>query len=257
MVSELNGNLVVRFTDYSTDEPFLSFLGNYKPVETARTILNYCVANNLPASLRLVPHTTVNGIDVGELIVEEDRDNFDYVLSVSALNSLSGSGFQTKRYKANKFRKRNPSIRIESLDLSDAETQRSIYSVVDRWETDKLRRSVEYEIEHELEAIKRLFATATCDMYLAVGVASNLELLGFVIIEVLNIEYSVLHFWKCDGRHAGVYDFLLQQTAQLLEVKGVKYINFEQDLGIQSLRHAKASYRPSHFLKKYVVSLPV
>lgn len=30
MISELNGNLVVRFTDYATNEPFLSFLGTNK-----------------------------------------------------------------------------------------------------------------------------------------------------------------------------------------------------------------------------------
>ncbi len=37
MISELNGNLVVRFTDYSTHEPFLSFLGDSQTEHTAKT----------------------------------------------------------------------------------------------------------------------------------------------------------------------------------------------------------------------------
>ena len=34
-LSILNGNLVVRFTDYITGDPFYSFLGNNKTNETA------------------------------------------------------------------------------------------------------------------------------------------------------------------------------------------------------------------------------
>lgn len=51
MISELNGNLVVRFTDYGTNAPFLSFLGVNKTIDTANMLFDYCGANDLaPAS---------------------------------------------------------------------------------------------------------------------------------------------------------------------------------------------------------------
>src|SRR6185436_18008967 len=38
-VSQLYGNLIVRFTDYLTGEPFYSFLGDSKVNETVRALL--------------------------------------------------------------------------------------------------------------------------------------------------------------------------------------------------------------------------
>jgi hypothetical protein len=62
MISELNGNLVVRFTDYSTNEPFLSFLGTNETEHTARTLIDYCKENGLPTTLKLMPEISVKNI---------------------------------------------------------------------------------------------------------------------------------------------------------------------------------------------------
>jgi hypothetical protein len=42
--------------------------------------------------------------------------------------------------------------------------------------------------------------------------------------------------------------------AAYLETREVTYWNWEQDLGIDSLRNSKSSYRPSDFLKKFTVT---
>lgn len=48
-VSQLNDNLVVRFTDYLTGEPFYSFLGNNKVNDTAEKLLE--IKNLSPGGL--------------------------------------------------------------------------------------------------------------------------------------------------------------------------------------------------------------
>ena len=40
-ISQLNGNLVVLFTDYITGESFCSFLGTHNVNETTEILLNY------------------------------------------------------------------------------------------------------------------------------------------------------------------------------------------------------------------------
>lgn len=55
-LSQLNDNLVVRFTDYSTGEPFYSFIGRRNIDATAGTLLETSASQGLSLSLKLVPH---------------------------------------------------------------------------------------------------------------------------------------------------------------------------------------------------------
>src|SRR3989338_9883206 len=93
MISELNNNLVVRFTDYSTHEPFLSFLGANENEHTARTLIDYCKTEGLPTTLKLVPEVSVKEMRPSVMRVEEDRDNFDYIYSVPKLAAMRGSEY--------------------------------------------------------------------------------------------------------------------------------------------------------------------
>ena len=45
--------------------------------------------------------------------------------------------------------------------------------------------------------------------------------------------------------------FLMKKNAEILFSKGRKYVNNEQDLGVEKLRQAKERYRPCLMLKKY------
>jgi len=253
MISELNGNLVVRFTDYSTHEPFLSFLGSNETEHTARTLIDYFKAEGLPTTLRLMPEVSVRGMRPSVLRVEEDRDNFDYVYSIAKLATLRGGEYMSKRGRANKFRRECPDVIVESVDLADTDAQSSILRVVDVWEKKKINDAKKYEIEHERIAIMRLCETAHSHELVATAIFLHREMLAFSIDEILPNEYSICHFWKADTSRAGAFDFLMQEKAKHLETFGVQYINYEQDLGTHALRTAKSSYRPTHFLKKYMV----
>src|SRR3989338_5939738 len=58
-ISILNENLVVRFTDYITGEPFFSFLGNNKVNETAEALIDLSKKEGLKPMLKLVPELVV------------------------------------------------------------------------------------------------------------------------------------------------------------------------------------------------------
>ena len=80
-ISELNGNLVLLITEYNTEEPLLSFLGTNKPTETALELLKYAEENNLSTTLRYLPEVSAEGIESDEVLVSEDRGDFDYIFS--------------------------------------------------------------------------------------------------------------------------------------------------------------------------------
>lgn len=254
MISELNGNLIVRFTDYSTDEPFLSFLGTNECQGTALTLLNYSKQNNLPAILKLIPEVSISKLDDAALRVEEDRHNYDYICSAPRLAALAGGDFKRSRNFVNTFKREYPSALFEVVDLADAGVQRDILEILDVWERNKVERQRSYEIKHEKDAIRRLFSTTGKHTLIVMAVFVNGIMCAFSIDELLPAEHGIIHFQKADIAYKGIYDFLIQEKAKHFEALGIVSINFEQDLGIEGLRLSKVAYRPTHFLKKYRVT---
>lgn len=255
-ISELNGNLVVRFTDYSTHEAFFSFLGDKEIEHTARTLIDHAKEIGLAAELRLMPEVSVAAIRSSVLRVAEDPNNFDYIYSVPKLAALHGTEYMSKRSKVNKFSRENPSAKVEVIDLADVDAQKDVMNVVAVWERNKIDNNKTYEVEHERSAIQRLCQTADSHHLVVLGIFSEDVMLAFSVEEQLPNQYAISHFWKADTASIGIYDYLKREKAKHLETLGVEYLNFEQDLGSESLRANKMGYRPQLFLKKYVVDMP-
>src|SRR3989344_6357117 len=72
-LSMLNENLVVRFTDYLTGEPFYSFLGDNKVNETVEELLEFSKKESLPLELKLIPEEVVKDLDQIKFKAIEDR----------------------------------------------------------------------------------------------------------------------------------------------------------------------------------------
>src|SRR5262245_9186402 len=85
LVSSLNNNLIVKFTDYLDKSNFYSFLGTNKANETAKALIEYAKSNGDKSELKLVPHSVASQISKQQFEIVEDRDNHDYLLSIEDL----------------------------------------------------------------------------------------------------------------------------------------------------------------------------
>jgi len=113
-------------------------------------------------------------------------------------------------------------------------------------------RGVNYRSLHEFIAFDRLLET--CDENISVTrIAINGIQVGFIITEMLNQEDAICHFYKADFSYKGLYEALLWEAAKMLNDRGIQYLNFEQDLGIDTLRQSKEKYKQHSFFKKYIV----
>jgi hypothetical protein len=253
LISDLEGNLVVRFTDYRTHEPFFSFLGTNECERTAQTLTSYATAQGITPKLRLMPAVSIANLNP-KWCVEEDRDNFDYVYSVREHVLLAGPDFKRARNFVSRFLREHSTTRVEMVDLADKNVQERVMEVIRAWEASKIESGKTYELGHELAAMQRLFSTTVSRLTFLTGVFSGDVMLGISIDELLPDRYCISHFCKADISHAGIYDFLVHKKAKYLESRGVVLMNHEQDLGVDGLRRSKCAYRPVRFLKKYVVS---
>ena len=251
-LSILNGNLVVRFTDYITGDPFYSFLGNNKTNETAETLLELSRAEELELKLKLVPEDSMKNIDTSKFEVTEDKDHFDYVLSAELLKDFSSpnSLVQRKKRGVNSLR-REHSPSVEMLDLNNKDHREKIFEFI--------RESMPDEkvIEREFLAISRFLESYRDPNCIIMGAFIKSKLVGFCFTEILKNKFANFHFWKADTKtYKSLYSFLLQEKARLLGSKyASEFINIEQDLGIENLRKWKASFGSKFFLKKYVIAL--
>lgn len=255
MVSLLNGNLVVKFTDYGTGEPFFSFLGTNNVDDTAAKIIDHAKISGVSPILRLVPAISAEGIVSSALKIEEDRDNFDYIYSTTLLSELQGSSFKDLRRSVNKFARDYPKSEVRIVHLQDKGVEENIWSVLRLWNTNKIIQGKGFEIEHEKSAMLRLFESSDTNNFIVTTVMEEGRTFAFSIEELLPNQYCMGHFWKADIGRPGIYNFLLQAIAQYLRTQNVDWWNFEQDLGIEGLRRSKMSFSPVTFLKKYKVSL--
>jgi len=256
IISELSGNLIVRFTDYGTNELFFSFIGINDLERTAFKLIQYAKDSDISPVLRLVPEVSVAEMPATTLVVEEDRDNFDYIFSVAELASFQGLKFKEKRHLANRFLREYPEARFELIDLSDTDAQIKIASLLRTWEDNKKSEYKKYELQNEETAITRLLQTADVHKLVASSISLNNRFIGFSISEILPCQYGISHFAKADSTYDGVYEFMNMREGQYLLTHNVVLWNWEQDLGIESLRESKMGYRPINFLKKYTISLP-
>lgn len=253
-ISQLNDNYVVRFINYLTGEPFYTFLGENEVNDTAKKLLDLSIKENLKPELRLIGEESVKLIDTSTFKITEDRDNFDYVYSLEELKNYKGRKFQTKRYETKKFLDRYPNTEIKIINLADEKEQENIIALYQKWVTDKKKKEKDFDSQHELIVLKKLLAAHEGFNLISIGIFIGNKLVGFCINELRESEYVVSHVAKIDYSFSDVNSFLMQKNAEFLCSYDNKYLNYEQDLGLGTLRYSKESFRPIRFFKKFTCS---
>lgn len=80
------------------------------------------------------------------------------------------------------------------------------------------------------------------------------KVVAYTIAEKLNDKTVVVHIEKAFSDIQGAYPTINQEFVTNME-SSYKYVNREEDLGVEGLRKAKLSYYPSILLTKYGVRL--
>lgn len=250
-LSVLNNNLVVRFRDYLTGKLLYSFLGKNKAAETAEILIEFSKKEGLEPRLKLIPEEVVNNLIGPNFNVAMDQDAFDYIYSVSHLSNMNnwakhGSGKNIRSYTRS-----CPNYVVKHHSIKDTKME-EIIEMFRVWAKNKGEEN--YSKLNEYEALERIFEIKNNDVGVVSIYVDNV-LVGFTIYEILSYNYAISHFAKSNiEHHCAIGDILNWEEAKILDVQGIKYFSWEQDLGIPGLRKSKEKYKPSFFLKKFIIS---
>ena len=248
-LSTINKNLVVRLTDYVTGQPCYSFLGNDNLTETINTLLRFIQKEESCSHfLKLIPEECLPQVKSNDFVIEEDRDNFDYLYEVDKLRTFQGSNFERLRTQKNRFLRENKNIKVINLDLKNPTDRKIVLELNQQWEVNK-----GHVLENEESALTRILFPTNDFNLLNIGIFVDNAPVAFSISEVLENHYAISHFVKADINYPGVYSYLMSVNADALSLRGCSLLNYEQDLGIEGLRKAKLAFRPLKYLRKYIV----
>lgn len=251
--STLHNNIIVKIQDFITGDFIYSFLGVNDLKDTISALLKKSKEDNCGLKLFLIPEINFKSspnLDAN-FTIKEDRDSFDYIFSIREMAELVGSNYSNRRNHVSKFKKLYPDSNLQFIDLTKTKTKRSIKKLFFLWVKQKGKKRHETIIE--LTAIERLFDLANVMTIQCLGIYNQNRLIGFSTFHLVHDNYAILSFIKCDTSYKYIYEYLNHEIAKHLKTLGCTYLNYEQDLGIPSLRVSKMLWRPVFFLKKYTI----
>ena len=185
----------------------------------------------------------------GRFRFELEEKNRDYIYLAEKLSTYAGKALHGKKNHCNRFEAEND-WRFVPL------TRELIPGCLDmlvEWNEEN-RERLDESISFEHDALIRAFA-AFERLGLEGGVLyANGKIVGFSLGEMANEDTFDVHFEKAEGSINGAYPMVCRELTRLLLERhpGLVYMNREDDMGFESLRRSKLSYKPEYLLDKYI-----
>ena len=182
------------------------------------------------------------------------RDSFDYVYTVDALADLKGKKLQKKRNHVNRFRTEHPEYRVEPICCENVSR---IQHMVNDWYVS--RKLSDPEGDYFLESLAMAKAFRHYDALNMEGIAllEGDRVLAVTMGSIMAPDMLDVHFEKAVEDVPGTYNTVNAEFARHIRLKfpEVRFLNREDDMGLEGLRTAKLSYLPDHMIEKYQACL--
>ena len=242
-LSDLNGSIILRTDEFAAPR-FFTPIGKGDVKTAIEKILGYT-----GGSFMRVPDETktlFEGDDSSNF--EPDPDNFDYIYRTEDLVKLPGKKYDGKRNLIKKFR----STHEHEYIVLDGSNAKSVLDFEDAWCSIKDCDNVT-GLYNEREALREIISNFASFKLAGGAIKTEGMVRAVAISERLNDDTLVMHILKADPNIVGLYQVMMNEF--LSREGGVfKFVNLEQDLGVEGLRKSKLSYHPVEMIKKYTLT---
>ncbi|MBQ1264724.1 MAG: DUF2156 domain-containing protein, partial [Oscillospiraceae bacterium] len=174
------------------------------------------------------------------------RDSYDYLYDIDVLTTLAGKKLQAKRNHCNRFISEHPDWHTEPVTKENIAQCRALAEV---WyenhpQADALaaeRRALALALEH--------FEALAMDGLL---LHDGERVVAFSLGARVSKTYYDVNFEKAFAEVTGAYALINREFARMVAEKypSVRWLNREDDMGVEGLRKAKESYHPTVLLEK-------
>ena len=179
-----------------------------------------------------------------------DRSSFDYVYAIDDLADLRGRKYQKKRNHVNKFHLNHPDCQILPLTR---ELIPQTQAMVESWYARREETDPTGDYMLEKRAICRAFRHFEELGLEGLVLMENGEVLAMTMGSRLSADTFDIHFEKAREDVDGAYAAINCEFARHLRLAHpeLRFLDREEDMGLEGLRKAKLSYLPHHMTEKY------
>lgn len=192
----------------------------------------------------------------GQFDFADDRDGHDYLYEVDKLSDLAGRKLHGKRNHCKRFEEENPDWTYEVMTAGSVDECMAMDAEWDR--RSRIREGVEEEedISNEKKALLLAFRN-----FQALGLEGGIlrvegQVVAFTMGDRLSTDAFDVHFEKAYSEMQGAFAVINREFARHVRSAHpeVKYLNREDDMGIEGLRRAKESYYPDRMVEKFLAT---
>lgn len=230
--------------------PFPAGSGDITPVLDA--IIHDAHARGIPCCITGLSRENIEMLEhlyPGKFRFQCDRESFDYVYVIDDLADLKGRKYQKKRNHINRFRTLYPNWHVEPIT---ADNLPAVQEMAAQWYA--IRQEADPTGNYSLEQIALERALGQYEQLDLDGLVlyDGDRVLAFSIASQLSDDTMDIHFEKAREDADGAYTAINQAFAQYLREKypHIRYLDREEDMGLEGLRKAKLSYYPDHLTEK-------
>ena len=212
-------------------------------------------ANGVPLTLVCVTEEQRAALEEacpGRFAFEEDRDGFDYLYDINRLADLPGKKLHAKRNHIRRFDDQFPDWLLEDITPANVpecvELERQ-WAAIRQEEAGEDGDSVSEETIALIEALYHMDKLGLEGALIrADGSPVAFSLGGLITPEVFGVNFE-----KSFGDIQGAYPAINRELARFVRERHpqVKWLNREDDMGLEGLRKAKLSYFPDLLLVKH------
>ena len=250
-LAELHGHIVL-FSHFDRRSVYPYPVGSGDP----RAVLDAIIADSRARgiSCRLTglcaeARETVERLYSDQFCFHSDEGSFDYVYDIHDLADLAGKKYHAKRNHVARFYEACPDAVAEPLTASNCDAARQMIAA---WYEEKKKENPKGDYHLEEEAIDKALRHMEDIGMEALLLRCGEEVLAVTMGNRFGEDTVDVNFEKARTDVPGAYAAMNQAFARYLREKypTVRYLNREEDMGIEGLRKAKRSYRPHHQIEK-------
>ena len=173
-----------------------------------------------------------------------NRNAADYIYEVEKMITHSGKKLHSKKNHLNFFKK-NYNFEYKKLGQADMADCKALF---DMWQAGKEEdMKLIYESKEATYRVLDNFETlGVCGG----GIYVDGEMIAFSIGEKITNDMALIHLEVANPMYRGAFNIINQQFCEN-EWKNLKYVNREEDMGLEGLRKAKLAYCPVFLVDRF------
>jgi hypothetical protein len=216
------------------------------------SIESYCRERGAPFRFCSVPEeglALIRDIYGERVTADAPRDWYDYLYEYDSLATFAGKKLSGQRNHVNRFRRLYPDAEFHEMtpDALPAvkEFCREYFAL--HPSADPMQLAEEKALPELLDHMEEFGCFGG---FITIG-----GRIAAISVGEISGDTMFDHVEKALTEYHGAYQMMVSSFARHFARDGVRYINREEDLGVEGLRTSKLSYKPCKLLKKYNVRI--